>query len=197
MTDNFGNLALERKPSPQSGARRFAPPGISKPLVFKSRRISTAATPGHEAVQQARAKVIRRSLAIQRIRLLLGSILVIFAVAGLFSWVVYRQAAILEMNFSNLSIERQITRLDQERSQISEELSLKTNLDLIRQQAIERLGLQDPAGSQIVRVIVPASDRIVFARPLNGSSDNEAYLAEVFKTVEGYFRSMNQQRQVN
>ncbi len=37
----------------------------------------------------------------------------------------------------------------------------KTNLDLIRQQAMDKLGLQDPAGSRLVQVVIPQSDRII------------------------------------
>ena len=91
--------------------------------------------------------------------------LIVFLVTGVFALVVYRQAMILEMNFANLSVERQITKINQETSQISESLAQKTNLDLIRHQAIDRLGLQDPARSQIITVAIPDSDRVVFASP--------------------------------
>ena len=196
MTEYVGNLALKRSVSAApSNKRRVASTIKAKPLVLKTKRVSVAATPKPAAIQHSKAKSIRRSLALQRLKMLLGSILVIFVVAGIFALVVYRQATILEMNFNNLSIERQISRLEQERSQISEELAQKTNLDLIRQQAIERLGLQDPAGIQLVRVIVPVSDRVVFAGTGSSGTNTEAYLAGVYKTVEGYFKSMNQNRQ--
>lgn len=198
MTKVSGNLALKISPAIEtSDVRRTVGPVKRKKTVIKPKRVSVSATPGRGAVQQTQVKAIRQQLAFQRLRMLLGAILTIFVIAGVFAFVMYRQATILEMNFSNLAIERQISRLDQERSQISEELAQKTNLDLIRQQAMDKLGLQDPAGSQLVQVVIPQSDRIIFAQPSAGSTENETFLASVYRTVEGYFKSLNQQGKVN
>lgn len=197
MTKTSGNLALNTGATMKTfDVRRSAGPVKRKEPVLKPKRVSVSATPRREVVQQAQVKAIRQQLAFQRLRMLLGAILTIFVIAGAFAFVVYRQATILEMNFKNLAIERQISRLDQERGQISEELAQKTNLDLIRQQAMDKLGLQDPAGSQLVQVVIPQSDRIIFAQPSAGTSENEAFLASVYRTVEGYFKSLNQQGKV-
>ncbi len=118
-------------------------------------------------------------------------------VASVYGVIVYRQARILEENFANVRIERTISKLDQESNQISEALAQKTNLDLIRRRAINELGLQDPARSQVISVFVPDTDRVVYASANAGAADREAYLNNVFTNVEGFFKTLNQRRQVD
>lgn len=195
MTDYSGNLALQRKRSAASIRIVQKQQPQARPMAIKTKRIPVSATPAVEATNQAKVRKIRRALAIQRLKMLAGMAAMIFLVTGIFSLVVYRQAKILELNFQNVATERQITKIEQDNGQISEALALKTNLDLIRQQAIEKLGLQDPGGSQLVQVSMPQTDRVVFSSLVNDSPDNEAYLASVFINIEGYFKSMNQQRQ--
>jgi hypothetical protein len=195
MTEYYGNLALQRKRASTSGKRARVTPILKQPAApIKAKRIPVTATPAPEMTSKANAHAIRHSLAVQRLKILVAAVFIVLTVAGIFSLVVYRQAQILELNFNNLSVERQIVKLDQSSSQIREALAQKTNLDLIRQQAISRLGLQDPAGSQIVNVNMPGTDRVVFhaSEPVN--VDQETYLAVVFSTLEGYFKNMNQQR---
>lgn len=197
MTDYNGNLALQRKRS--AASIRIVQKQQPRPraMVIKTKRIPVSATPAVEQTNQAKVRKIRRALARQRLKMLAGIAAIIFLVTGIFSLVVYRQAKILEMNFQNVATERQITKIEQDNGQISEALAQKTNLDLIRQQAIEKLGLQDPGGSQLIEVSMPQTDRVVFSSLVNDSPDNEAYLASVFINIEGYFKSMNQQRQGN
>lgn len=140
---------------------------------------------------------IDRQLAFRRFKALTAMVMVIALVAGVYGIIVFRQAMILEANFDNLRIERTITRLEQESNQISESLAQKTNLDLIRRRAIEDLGLQDPARSQVISVYVPDTDRVVFASANAGAADQEAYLNNIFDNVEGFFKTLNQQRQVD
>ena len=198
MTEYYGNLALQRKKASTSvRPPRVLPLARPQPAVIKARRIPVTATPAPAVTSRANAQAIRRSLAVQRLKILAAAVLIVLTVTGIFTLVVYRQARILELNFHNLSVERQITKLDQSSSQIREALAQKTNLDLIRQQAISRLGLQDPASSQIVSVSMPGTDRVVFNTSDPVNSENETYLAIVFSTLEGYFKSMNQQRKVD
>lgn len=196
LAEYFGNLALQRKrPSTVDKTRREIPVLRPQPAAIKARRIPVSATPAPALTSQAGAQAIRRSLAWQRLKILAAAVLIVLTVTGIFTLVVYRQAQILELNFHNLSVERQITKLDQSSSQIRENLAQKTNLDLIRQQAISRLGLQDPANSQIIEVSLPGTDRVVFNASDSVNTENDTYLAIVFSTLEGYFKSMNQQRQ--
>jgi hypothetical protein len=193
VTDYFGNLALQRKRAPT--VRQAGLVAAPRPSEIKARRIPLSATLTPDAFVQAKAVVIRRSLMRQRLKLLLSVVAIIFAVTGIFALVVYRQAMILEMNFQNQAIENQITQINQASGQIDESLALKTNLDSIRQQAANRLGLQDPARSQIISVVLPDSDRVVLAAPGASGLDSESYLAGVFTNIEGYFRTIGQQRQ--
>ncbi|MEA4888513.1 MAG: hypothetical protein VB070_03505 [Clostridiaceae bacterium] len=195
MNESWGNLALQRKPV--NTEKRMGSRSVKQRSDIKTRRIPVTATPDSNQIAFQRAKAIRRTLARQRIRLLCGLVALVFAVTGVFALVVYRQAMILEMNFNNLAKENKITLLNQEASQISESLAQKTNLDEIRRQAVEKLGLQDPAHSQVVTVDVPDSDRVVYATPKTVSADSDTYLASVFTTIEGFFKTMNRQGQGN
>jgi len=192
MADYYGNLALQRRRPAESGkiSRRTQ----RRPADLKTKRIPVTATPAPEQASQAKARAIHRALSRQRLKMLAGVVVIIFLITGVFALVVYRQAMILEMNFANLAIENKISKINQECGQIEESMAQKTNLDLIRQEAVEKLGLRDPAHSQIVTVSIPDSDRIVFASPELVSTDNEAYLASVFTTIEGYFKTLSQQR---
>jgi hypothetical protein len=193
LTDYLGNLALQRKRAPT--VRQAGQVTAPRPSDIKAKRIPISATITPDAFVKAKAGAIRRGLLRQRLKLLLSVVAIIFAVTGIFALVVYRQAMILEMNFQNQAIENQITKINQEGSQIDEELAMKTNLDLIRQQAASRLGLQDPARSQIISVVLPDSDRVVLATPVTSDSASDTYLASVFSNIEGYFRTIGQQRQ--
>jgi len=177
---------IERRPAAKPAAR---------PVKYVTRRIPVSATPAPETTQIAKARAIQHRLALQRVKLMMSIICTVLLVAGVFALVVYRQAMILEMNFHNLAIEQKISKINQESSQISEALALKTNLDDIRRKAVEKLGLQDPAQRQVITVCIPDTDRVVFAAPQAGSSEDEAYLACVMKNIEGYFRTLSQQRQ--
>jgi hypothetical protein len=196
MSDYFGNLALQRKYAPPARPIGRLDP-VPRRSDFRTRRIPVTATAAPVVSNQAKARAIQRGLTRQRLKFLLGVITIIFAVTGIFALVVYRQAMILELNFANLSIERQITRIEQENSQISESLAQKTNLDLIRQQAVNKLGLQDPARAQIIVVSLPDTDRVVYAMDTVGDVNNELYLADVFTNIEGYFRTIGKQGKVD
>lgn len=185
MHETVGALALKNR---QADRRSLRP--IQKRTIIKTRRIPVTATPSPEMTAWVYAHAVRRTLTRQRLRLICSIVLLVFLVTGIFTMVVYRQAMILEANFRNLRNERQLTLKNQEISQISESLAQKTNLDDIRRQAIDKLGLQDPARSQIVTVTIPDSDRVVFASPPVYSADDEAYLASAYSTIEGFFKTL-------
>jgi hypothetical protein len=193
LTEYFGNLALQRKRTPI--VRQAGQIAAPRPSEFKARRVPVAATVAPETALRLKAIAIRRSLMRQRLKLLLAVVAIIFAVTGVFALVVYRQAMILEMNFSNQKVANQISKINEQSSQIDESLAQKTNLDAIRQAATSRLGLQDPARSQIITVALPNSDRVVLASPPSADATDDTYLASVFSNIEGYFRTIGQQRQ--
>jgi hypothetical protein len=168
-------------------------PVFSRPKNLKVRRISLQETDVRQNLARQKARSINRQLAHRRFLTLLGIVSVIAVISAVYGLVVYRQAMILEANFANLKIERSIEKMNQENSQIREALAQKTNLDQIRRLAIDELGLQDPAMSQVVNVYVPDTDRVVYAASNMGIAEQDAYLGNVFSNVEGFFKTVNQQ----
>jgi cell division protein FtsL len=140
---------------------------------------------------QEKARQIRRTMAVRRLRSLVGLITLILAVTGIFGGILYRQARILEMNFANLRLEREISKTNQLSGQISESLARETNLEQIRREAVERLGLQEPAQKQIVTVYIPNSDRVVYASAAQQKISDEARLSHAFAEIEGFFKTLN------
>ncbi len=49
----------------------------------------------------------------------------------------------------------------------------------------------------MISVFVPDTDRVVYASANAGAADREAYLNNVFTNVEGFFKTLNQRRQVD
>jgi hypothetical protein len=210
MNSTRGNLAFKEdyhnRPRSRAAVARSSQNGMvvrkrqnkqSALPKLRVRRVSAEQTVMKLDYIKQQERAISRDLAIQRLVSLSGIILVIALVASVYGVIVYRQASILEENFANVRIERTISKLDQESNQISEALAQKTNLDLIRRRAINELGLQDPARSQVISVFVPDTDRVVYASANAGAADREAYLNNVFTNVEGFFKTLNQRRQVD
>lgn len=193
MPDSLGNLALKRKRSGTTG--RSYPRLQVHRHDFKPHRIPVSATPDSWQIEIMRARAIHRQLAHRRLRLLSMLIILVLSVSGLFALIVYRQAMILEENFENVAIAREIDQMNQESSQIRESLAQNTNLDEIRHAASSRLGLQDPARSQVVSVVVPKTDSVIFSQPGTPGTQDEAYLASVFSTIEGFFKTMTVKNQ--
>ena len=184
MSYTDGNLALNKKRWPVTSQPEQRSPQL------KTRRIPVTATPTHEALVARRMQAIRRELARRRLRLMAMMVGLVLSVSAVFGVIVYRQARILEMNFTAVAMEQQISQYNKESSQIRESLAQKTNLDQIRQQAISRLGLQDPARSQVIKVYVPDTDRVVYTSPGSALADDEAYLTGAFSAIEAYFKTL-------
>lgn len=207
MQETSGNLAYKtyrsakiRKGTEQQASRLN--PGVLRPVLkpsdqrsgnLKVRRISIQESDARQNLAHQKAQAINRQLSHRRLLTLLGIVCVIAVISAVYGLVVYRQAMILEANFDNLKIERSIAKMKQESSQIRESLAQRTNLDLIRRLAIDELGLQDPARSQVVNVYVPDTDRVVYAASNSGIAEQDAYLGNIFSNVEGFFKTVNQQ----
>ena len=181
-----GNLAYEPGLSDQDHAFDWASPAPSM-----ARRILLEDALTSRPHLQEKARQVRRELAMRRMRSLLGLITLVIMVALIFGGILFRQARILEMNFANLTLERQIEKTNQSSGQISESLASQTDLDRIRRLAIDRLGLQTPARMQIVTVDIPDSDRVVYARTSSSTTSQEAQLAAVFNEIEGFFKTLD------
>lgn len=181
-----GNLALEPDFFESEGALDWSSP---VPSLARRALLEEPATVRTQVMQE-KAKAVRRNLAIRRFRSLASLIVLIVGISVIFGSILYRQARILEQNFANLKLERTIEKTNQSSGQISESLARQTNLDLIRSEAINRLGLQKPAGRQVIVVDIPDSDRVVYASSADRELSKEARLADVFTDIEGFFKTL-------
>lgn len=188
MYESQGSLALKKRRA--DAVKRPILEPVQKKPALKTRRISTSETPDFQQQMQERAVSIRKSLLRKRLRLMSSTVALVLLVAGIFGIIVYRQAMILEMNFHTVAMEREVNSKREESSQIREWLAQNTNLDLIRQQAMTRIGLQDPARSQVVNVYIPDTDRIVFHHDVGMDDSDEIYLSDVVSKIEAYFKTL-------
>ncbi len=180
-----GNLAYELEQTGTEKALDWASPAPSM-----ARRILLEEALTSRPHLQEKARQVRRELAVRRMKSLLALISMVILMASIFGGILYRQARILELNFANLKMERQIEKTEQSSGQISESLARQTDLERIRRLAIDRLGLQVPARMQVVTVDIPDSDRVVYARTGHSSVTEEAQLAAVFNEIEGFFKTL-------
>ena len=117
-------------------------------------------------------------------------ILGIAVVAGMFSFLLYRQSQITSLNFENNRVQKQITVLEQETSQIQEELIANADLSQIRWDAMERLSMQEPSAKQMVTVKLPAEDLLVTNASNSTSVNSKASLAIAKASLAQYYSSM-------
>lgn len=193
MRDQYGNLALKKAPEQRRQEPVQRIPAQERPLrpAIDKIRINTEPVRSHSDLADERKRQIRRELTASRIKSLLLILFTVVLVTGLFGLMVYRQSQILSENFSNLAITRQVNKLNEESGQISERLAMRTELDEIRTQAVQRLGLQVPARSQIVTVVIPNTDRVVFNDNTRSDPDTENYLVGLLFNLEGFFKTID------
>ncbi len=196
-----GNLALKYDPETRNSRSRKAAEGRGAPQRVSAAQpsrpviqtVRIAADPVRQPISMVdeRKRQIRRELTVRRIRDLALILVTVVAVSGIFGVMVWRQSRILQDNFGNLSIERQIKRLNESSSQISETLAVRTELGQIRTAAVQRLGLQVPARSQIVPVVIPNTDRVVFNDQVRASSSDESAFMGLLFNLEGFFKTLD------
>lgn len=208
-----GNLALQYDPESPNGnshtrsadprgartrgtlGRAAAPQRVAtaQPARPVIETIRIAADPAPRAISMVdeRKHQIRRELTIRRIRDLFLILATVVVVSGIFGIMVWRQSRILADNFGNLAVERQIKRLEESSSQISENLAVRTELSQIRTQAVQRLGLQVPARSQIVPVVIPNTDRVVFNDKTKAAPGDESARLGLLFSLEGFFKTLD------
>ena len=114
----------------------------------------------------------------------------IAVVAGMFSFLLYRQSQITSLNFQNNKVQKQIVVLEQETSQIQEELIANADLSQIRWDAMERLAMQEPSAKQMITVKLPAEDLLVTNASYTTSINSKASLAIAKANLAQYYSSM-------
>ncbi len=168
----------------------------SCPAPSAARRILLEDPHSRPVSLASKAKAVRKTLAIRRLKNLTSVIAMILTVTLAFGGILWRQAMILEGNFNNLRLEREIKKTIQTTGQIEESLAAKTNLEQIRTRAINRLGLQEPANKQVIVVDIPNSDRVVYASSTSSQVSPEIMLADSFLQIEGFFKTLTLPGQV-
>ena len=114
----------------------------------------------------------------------------IIIVAGMFSFLLYRQSQITSLNFQNNAVQKQITLLEQETSQIQEDLVASADLSQIRWDAMEKLAMQEPGSKQLAFVKLPSQDKLVTNAALSSSISSKASLAKAKANLAQYYSSL-------
>ncbi len=118
-----------------------------------------------------------------RSRYLSSLIIVIVTAAVVLGFSVWRYAKIVELNFSNVRITRQIKELQKENSLLQNAIASKMCLEDIRKSAHEEIGLQEANSGQIIQIDFSASDKVIF---IAGSAHNEKNIEFAIHTVEDW-----------
>lgn len=134
--------------------------------------------------------LFRRQMARQRIGRMLACVFAVSIITATFAGILYRSSQILELNYANVKIERELKLIEKEGNQLKEELSKKTDLKLIRSLAVERLGMQDPGQKQIVLVAIPVSDRMIIENASEGKPAGDTQLSTALTNIEGFFKTI-------
>lgn len=133
------------------------------------------------------AKRIGKQMARQRASAIFSVIILVAVITAAFSGILVRQSEILELNYANARLEREIITLENETKAIREELTKRTDLREIRELAISRLMMQDPGEKQIARVVIPDSDMLIvhYNSPISADTGG---MDEIFNNLEGFFK---------
>ncbi len=133
-------------------------------------------------------KLVRRKYGKKRSRYFLMYFASISFCALVFTGILFRQAQIMEMNYQNVRLEREINRIRTDTESIREEFAGTADMSLIRKIAAEELGMRKPASSQIITVVIPKGDRVILSSQDTGA--DIADLDSMFENVEGFFKTM-------
>jgi hypothetical protein len=135
-------------------------------------------------------KHLRQQMAQQRavriLSFLIGLSLVFVVSAG----ILYRYSVIMEMNYANIKIEREIRRMQDETNLIRENLSGKTDLNVVRTLAVEKLLMQDPSQKQLIRVVIPQSDQLIVDDQSLHANVTDRDMDAVYTNLEGFFKKL-------
>jgi cell division protein FtsL len=79
-------------------------------------------------------------------------VFVILMISALSGFIVWRNARITEISFSNAGLQRQINEFEKQNSQMQDHVAGKASLQMVREQAVDLLGMQKVASEQVIRV---------------------------------------------
>ena len=208
MYRTYGSLALQVEP--QATRNRAVPaaprPAPRTPAAGRTRRPAADPRPVRAAAPavrtpnalRSREDAVRRREALRRIRRMACTYATILAIAGVLGYMVYRQAIVMQCSYAVAQAEDRIRALNADTQVVREQIASGTDLERIRTLAIERLGMQDPATRQLVRVDLPQSDRLVLGdapsvalTSVETDPDRGDPLLEgAMDDLEGFFRTL-------
>lgn len=126
----------------------------------------------------------------KRARQALRIIGLIFILAGMFGFVIFRQSVITTQNFNNSAAQRKIRDLQQETSQMKELIMNQTDERDIRWTAIEDMQMQDPSSKQIVDLDIPAGDKLLSGSKKSTHVLNRSSIEQAKDSLTEFFNSL-------
>lgn len=172
-------------------ARQAAPDYPQRRAEEQSRptKVNLAPVSEKDRDRRLRAQEIVKANRRNQIKFFVAMVAMVLTLTGVMGFLLGQQTKLVEINFSNAEIEKQIDRLKIENVQQNSELIAETDLDRIRARALE-LGMQDPIASQIVYLDVPVQDRLILGHQssqLEASEEREGNA--LLANIEAFFKS--------
>jgi hypothetical protein len=139
---------------------------------------------------------MRRRFSASRLRDIVLTVVVILGITAFAGYIVYRQSLVMQASYDVAATERRITQLGIDTQVVEEKIAAVTDLDEIRQLAIVRLGMQDPAVMQRITIEMPQSDRLVLSNgkdsgtSTDADNESERLIRGATADLEGFFRTL-------
>lgn len=186
MYESYGNVAYSL-PKKKIAVRKY---GVQDRQYRKRHRADPQRIPLQTQSEEERITAsFHRDMARQRTGRIFACIAAVSILTAAFAGILYRNSKILEMNYANVRIEREIKQIKKEENQLKEELSKKTDLAVIRSLAIEKLGMQDPGQKQISLVVIPTGDRMIIGNDAQ-TDGGDTRLSSALTNIEGFFKTL-------
>lgn len=157
----FGNSAEEEWTTDSALVRNQISSAPSKTEVEAKRRERNLKQQRQKMQIINQYKSHERFVSRKRFREAVLAVIGISMIAAMFSFILYRQSQITLQNYQNNETVSRISKLREETSQIKENLTVSVDLNQIRWEAMERLGMQDPSVRQVIAVEMPKTDLLV------------------------------------
>ncbi len=194
-----GNNAYKKDLNrPEAGCRNSAvfgecgiTPDKSKAKVSPRRKTRRLVIHREAAVRIAAAEhAVQKKYARRRFLNYVSVVLIIAAVTLAYIGILNRSGRILEMNYANVRLEREIRQVNIESGNIREEFVKTVDPAYLRSAAINDLGMREPAQAQKLTVSVPNGDRVILAAEVPETKDDYGLDSRLFENLEGFFKTM-------
>jgi len=170
------------------GGKAATAPAKREPLHVRKARQKKESLRRKEMIEEY--KEHEHYISRKRFREAILAVLGISLIALMFSFILYRQSQITLQNYENNAMLSRIGKLREETSQVQENLILSVELDQIRCEAMERLGMQDPSVRQVVTVEIPGNDLLVTNDFETNAINSKSSLAAAKQNLAQYYSAM-------